>query len=412
MNAPLTFFEELRREKERLHQLYELEIMDTLTDPDHDRIAKVAAHICEVPIALISMIDHNQLWFKSKVGWHDTEAPKEFFCSYALKGDTIMEVPDTMLDVRFKDHALVKNYPNIRFYAGAPLIGSDGKKIGTLCVMAREPKTLTEEQLECLDTLARQIVIQMELKHQQQQLQQLNTGLLNDLQQRIEQKDKILKLFSRFVPPEVITRHLHANSAEFDDAELKYCAILFCDIRGYTSMVEHLPPKSAVAILSTFYTVMSDVIKTFSGVVVQYVGDEIFAIFGPPFSFPQYERNAVFCALEMLNKIGHMNDIIKQYTDKPLKIGIGINAGEVITGTLGSDEKIEFCVTGDNVNTAKRIEALTQNYPNTVLISETVYNEVKDLVKTKALEPMVVKGKSKPLRIYEVKEKKRKGKNL
>jgi len=411
MDAPLMLFEELKKEKERLQSLYELEVLDADAADEYDRIAKVAAHLCETPIALISLIDRNRLWFKSRVGWNAKVAPREFFCSYAIKGDTIMEVPDTLLDPRFKDHSLVTEYPNIRFYAGAPLIASDGNKLGTLCVMGREPKTLSEEQLESLNTMAKQIVLQMELKKQKQQLQQLNAGLLNDLQQRIEQKDKILKLFSRFVPPEVISKHLHANSPGFDDAELKYCAILFCDIRGYTSMVENVPAKNAVAILNTFYTVMSDVIKTFSGVVVQYVGDEIFAIFGPPFSFPQYERNAVFCALEMLNQLTTINEMCQEFTDKPLKIGIGINAGEVITGTLGSDEKIEFCVTGDHVNTAKRIEALTKDDPNTILISETVYEEVSELVDVKAWEPITVKGKSQPLQIYEVYGKKASVKN-
>lgn len=406
MQQPISLFEELKREKERLASLYELEVLDTEPDAEYDRIAKVAAHICEAPIALISLIDRDRLWFKSKVGWNDREAPREFFCSYAIKGDTILEVPDTLADERFRNLPLVTGYPNIRFYAGAPLISIDGKKLGTLCVMGREPKRLSEEQLECLDTLARQIVVQMELKKQKQQLQQLNAGLLNDLQQRIEQKDKILKLFSRFVPPEVIAQHLHSNTPGFNDAELKYCSILFCDIRGYTSLVEHLPPRNAVAILNTFYTVMSDVIKTFSGVVVQYVGDEIFAIFGEPFSFPQFERNAVFCALEMMNQLNNVNQLCKPYIDQPLKIGIGINAGEVITGTLGSDEKIEFCVTGDNVNTAKRIESLTKDYPNTILISETVYEEVRDLVEVKAWEPITVKGKSQPLQIYEVAGKK------
>lgn len=406
MKQPLSLFEELKREKERLASLYELEVLDTEPDAEYDRIAKVAAHICEAPIALVSLIDRDRLWFKSKVGWTSNQAPREFFCSYAIRGGTIMEVPDTLEDERFRDLPLVTSYPNVRFYAGAPLVASDGNKLGTLCVMGREPKRLTEEQLECLDTLARQIVVHMELKKQKQQLQHLNAGLLQDLQQRIEQKDKILKLFSRFVPPEVIARHLHAGSPGFDDAELKYCSILFCDIRGYTSVVEKLPPANAVAILNTFYTVMSDVIKTFSGVVVQYVGDEIFAIFGKPFSFPQYERNAVFCALEMMNQLTNVNELCKDYIREPLKIGIGINAGEVITGTLGSDEKIEFCVTGDNVNTAKRIESLTKDHPNTILISETVYEEVKELVEVRAWEPIGVKGKSQPLLIYEVKGKK------
>ncbi|HEX6915793.1 MAG TPA: adenylate/guanylate cyclase domain-containing protein [Chitinophagaceae bacterium] len=406
MNPGIPIFEELRREKQMLSSLFELKVSDTTTDPDYDRIARVAAYVCEVPIALVSFIEHNRLLFRSRVGWHDSEAPREFFCSYTMNGDVMMEVPDTLLDERFRDHPLVTGYPNIRFYAGLPLVTSDGLKLGTLCVMAREPKTLTEEQEECLETLARQIVVHIELKKQQQQLQQLNAGLLQDLQQRIEQKDKILKLFSRFVPPEVISQQLHGNNSAYNDAELKYCAILFCDIRSYTSMVEGLPPAHAVAILNTFYTIMSDVIKTYSGVVVQYVGDEIFAIFGQPFSFPQYERNAVFCAIEMMKRLDEVNEICMAHTGKTMQIGIGINAGEVITGTLGSDEKIEFCVTGDHVNTAKRIESLTREKPNSILVSESVYEKLKGLVEFKAWEPMRVKGKSQPLSIYEVTGKK------
>jgi class 3 adenylate cyclase len=107
-----------------------------------------------------------------------------------------------------------------------------------------------------------------------------------------------------------------------------------------------------------------------------------------------------------MNQLTNVNELCKEFTDKPLKIGIGINAGEVITGTLGSDEKIEFCVTGDNVNTAKRIEALTKDDPNTILISETVYEEVSELIDVKAWEPITVKGKSQPLQIYEVYGKK------
>jgi adenylate cyclase len=250
--------------------------------------------------------------------------------------------------------------------------------------------------------VVRQLVIQIELKLQKMKLKLLNTGLLKDMQQRIEQKDKILTLFSRFVPPEVITQHIQSEVTGFSDAELKHCAILFCDIRGYTSLVENESPRNAVGILNIFYTIMSDVIKDHSGLVVQYVGDEIFAVFGKPFSFPEYERNAVFCAIEMMNQLTIVNELCKEFTQQPIKIGIGINAGEVITGTLGSDVKIEFCVTGNNVNIGKRIESLTKDEPDTILISETVYEKVKDLIDVKAWEPIVVKGKTDPLNIFEV----------
>lgn len=159
------------------------------------------------------------------------------------------------------------------------------------------------------------------------------------MQQRIEQKEKILNLFSRFVPPEVINSHLQSEIVGFSDAELKHCAILFCDIRGYTSLVENAPPGNAVKILNVFYTVMSDIVKTYSGMVVQYVGDEILAIFGKPFSFAEYERNAVFCAIEMMNQLTIVNDLCKDIAPTLIQIGIGINAGQVITGTLVSNVK-------------------------------------------------------------------------
>jgi len=235
---------------------------------------------------------------------------------------------------------------------------------------------------------------------------------LKAIQHRIEQKDKILKLFSRFVPPEVITTHLQSEIVGFSDAELKHCAILFCDIRGYTSLVENESPANAVKILNIFYTIMSDVIKDHSGMVVQYVGDEIFAIFGKPFSFPEYERNAVLCAMEMMNQLTIVNELCKEITPEPVKIGIGINAGEVITGTLGSDVKIEFCVTGNNVNTAKRIESLTTEKPNTILISDTVYEKVKDIIEVVTWKPINVKGRTEPLQIYEVTGKKADDRNF
>lgn len=147
---------------------------------------------------------------------------------------------------------------------------------------------------------------------------------------------------------------------------------------------------------------MSDIVKTYSGMVVQYVGDEILAIFGKPFSFAEYERNAVFCAIEMMNQLTIVNDLCKDIAPTLIQIGIGINAGQVITGTLVSDVKIEYCVTGNNVNIGKRIESLTTKKPDTILISESVYEKVQDIIEVMTWEPVIVKGRSEPLQIYEV----------
>jgi adenylate cyclase len=396
-------FEELKKEKARLEALHSQNILDTGSEEEFDRIVKVASFICGTPISLISLVDIDRQWFKSKIGLEVNETPRNVsFCSHAIQQEGIMEIEDASKDVRFKDNPLVTGDPNIRFYAGTPLVTENGLKLGTLCVIDKVPKTLSKEQKECLESLSKQVMDQFELKQQRKQLQQLNTSLLTELEQKIELQNKVLHLFVKFVPEAIVAKHLHAKSDDFDDAEAKNLTVLFCDIRGYTAIVEKLKPQQAVSILKAYYSVLSDVIHTYSGMVNQYVGDEIFATFGDPFSIPGYEKDAVFCALEMLEKLKQINDQCKDFISTPIKVGIGIHAGEVITGTLGSKDKIEYSVTGDSVNTGKRIETLTQNHPNTILISKPIYDKVKDYVKVKAWPSVLVKGKTERLEVYEV----------
>jgi adenylate cyclase len=315
-------------------------------------------------------------------------------------------VQDVLEDERFSDNTFVTSSPGVRFYAGAPLISSDGYKIGTLCVLDKKPRQLTTEQKNILESLARQVVAQMELRKQQRKLEELNVGLLKELEEKIEEQSKLISVFNRFVPDEVVEKHLKAQGGVVDDAELKELTVLFCDIRGYMSVIEHLAPREVVTILGAYYSIMSDIISKYSGVVNQYVGDEIFATFGPPYSFPPYERNAVFCAMEMMEKLKVLNDELMPYAKGNIKIGIGIHSGEAFTGTLGSKNKLEFSITGDTVNTGKRIESLTQDQPNTILISDVVYEKVKDWIEVKKWKRISVKGKTKPIKIYEVAGKK------
>jgi adenylate cyclase len=400
-------FEELKKEKARLKALHDQNILDTGSDEDFDRIVKVASFICGTPISLISLVDTDRQWFKSRIGLEVEETPRSVsFCSHAIQQEGIMEIEDASKDIRFKDNPLVTGDPNIRFYAGTPLVTENGLKLGTLCVIDKVSKTLTQEQKDCLESLSKQVMDQIELKQQRKQLQKLNSSLLTELEQKIELQNKVLHLFVKFVPEAIVAKHLHAKSEDFDDAEAKNLTVLFCDIRGYTAIVEKLQPKQAVAILKAYYSILSDVIHTFSGMVNQYVGDEIFATFGDPFSNPGYEKDAVFCALEMLQKLKQINDQCKDFMSTPIKVGIGIHTGEVITGTLGSKNKIEYSVTGDSVNTGKRIETLTQDHPNTILISRPIYEKVKDLVEVKVWPSVLVKGKSKRLEVFEVLRKK------
>ena len=157
----------------RLQALDRYGILDTEPEAAFDDLTQLAAHIFVVPIALVSLVDAKRQWFKSKVGLHVRETPKEIsFCIHAIQEKQIFEVPDALQDARFRTSPLVTGDPRIRFYAGAPLATPDGQNIGTLCLIDRVPRRLTTEQREILSRLARQVMTQLEFRRTAAQLAQ------------------------------------------------------------------------------------------------------------------------------------------------------------------------------------------------------------------------------------------------
>ena len=152
-------------ESARQRALEDLQLLDTPAEREFDDITLLASFICGTPIALISLVDKDRQWFKSRVGLDVPETPRDIaLCAHAILGDGIFEVTDAATDVRFKDSPVVTGDPHLRFYAGVPLKTSDNHNVGTLCVIDREPRRLDESQRAALKALGRQIMRLVELR--------------------------------------------------------------------------------------------------------------------------------------------------------------------------------------------------------------------------------------------------------
>jgi PAS domain S-box-containing protein len=164
------------------------------------------------------------------------------------------------------------------------------------------------------------------------------------LSKLIANQNKTLELFIKYVPEPVVVKALTDDSENIKRGEQLEVALLFCDIRRFTTIAEKLSPDQVVHFLNQYYSRMTEVIKAHNGVINQFVGDEIFVSFGAPTPIDQPELSSVRCAQEMVNKLREINEVLADTVNEEIVIGIGINYGPIIAGNLGSDDRLSYSI--------------------------------------------------------------------
>ena len=186
-------------ETARLAALNRYAILDSEPEQSFDDLVILAAHICNTPMAMLSLVDENRQWFKSKFGVQVSETSRDTsICAHAIQQKDLFVVPDTLKDDRFRNNSLVTGEPHIRFYAGTPLVNEDGYALGTLCVVDREPRELDPAQKEAISALGRLAMRQMELRLNLQLLKEaLNDRTREEHARELELKrleDKLVRV--------------------------------------------------------------------------------------------------------------------------------------------------------------------------------------------------------------------------
>jgi class 3 adenylate cyclase/HAMP domain-containing protein len=226
-----------------------------------------------------------------------------------------------------------------------------------------------------------------------------------------KEEQRIRQIFQKYVPKDIINRFI-ANPAAMYKGENRTLAILFSDIRGFTTISEGMKdPADLVDSLNRYFSGQVDIIYRRNGVVDKYIGDAIMAFWGAPAKHEDDARQSVLSGLDMIDALAGFNENQQRLGKPEFHIGVGINYGEVTVGNIGSERKMDYTVIGDNVNLASRMEGLTKTYRAELLITESLYSELQ---KTPAgegplffrlLDTVAVKGKSRGVKIYTVKRR-------
>ena len=217
---------------------------------------------------------------------------------------------------------------------------------------------------------------------------------------RIEKEAQTRAQISRLIPPSVVEQVLKGELTIEKGGRQTEVTMLFSDIRGFTTMSDGRPPQEIVNTLNEYFEVMVDILFKYSGTLDKFVGDEIIGLFGAPIAIDDAPFKAVACALAMLQALEEFNRTRAAENQAAIRIGVGINTGNVITGSIGSTRALQYTAIGDAMNVASRLVNVARS--GEIIVSEDTYRHIVGRVEATALPPVKVKGKAEELKVFRI----------
>ena len=326
-------------EAARLEALRRYQILDTLPQPAYDDLTHIAAGICSAPISLVSLVDSDRAWFKSKYGIDASETSRDiFFCSHAILQPELFVIPDAADDRRFYTNPLVTDEPKIRFYAGAPLITPQGFALGTLCVIDRVARTLTENQQNALSALSRQVVTQLELRRNVAALERV-VAEMNRYQRSLQEYQKKLEETNVQLTNSSMTdgltgchnrRAFQMRLADERERALRYktpLSLLMIDVDHFKQFNDTFGHVAGDEVLAKVADTMSKALRT-NDYVARYGGEEFALI------LPNTGTEGAYVVAERVRKSFEK----AQWGHRRITVSIGIST--LVSSTLSCEELV------------------------------------------------------------------------
>lgn len=218
----------------------------------------------------------------------------------------------------------------------------------------------------------------------------------------LHKRNQIKRAFEYYVSSSVAEEMLQHPEKLHLGGEQKFLTILFADIRSFTTLSEGMTPTELVALLNEYLTAMTDIVMKYDGTLDKYIGDAIMAFYGAPLDQADHAKRACATALEMLVKLQELQQHWQAQNKPLINIGIGVNSGQMTVGNMGSEKRFDYTVMGDAVNLGSRLEGLTKHYGVQIILSEFTYQVINTDFLVRELDCVRVKGKNKPVTIYEL----------